>query len=99
MLIEIWVGALGENGMKCLNCDVEIRRNDAILLVAEATYNGPRNDDITYQLGLNRIDGVIHLECLQSSGDAARTSNTDVVEVSVERSDALSLLVEEGGCR
>ena len=99
MLIEIWVGALGENGMKCLNCGVEIRRNDAILLVAEAVYNGPSEDDITYQLGLNRVDGIIHLECLKGSGDAARTSNTSIVEVPVERSDALSLLVEEGGSR
>ncbi len=83
--------------MKCLICSLEIRRNDAILLVTEAVYNGPCTDDITHQIGANRVDGIIHLKCLQSSGDAAITSNTDAVEVPVERSDALSLLVEEGG--
>lgn len=77
--------------MKCLICGVEIRRNDSILLVAEAVYNGPCEDDVIYQLGLKRVDGTIHLECLKSPVDAARTLNTGVVVAVVERSDALAL--------
>jgi len=77
--------------MECLVCGLEIRQNDSVLLITEAVYNGPCADDIIHQIGANRVDGVIHLECLQSSGDAARTSNTGVVEAVVERSDALSL--------
>lgn len=91
MLNEIWVGALGEIGMVCLICGLEIRQNDCILLVTEAVYDGPCDDDVTYQFGLDRVDGTIHLECLKSPADVARTPNTGVVETVVERSDALSL--------
>lgn len=76
--------------MECLVCGVEIRRNDVILMVAEAVYNGPCEDDVTYQFGEERVDGTIHLECLKDAGDTARTSNTDVVKA-VVRSDALLL--------
>ncbi len=45
----------------------------------------------------DHLDGSLHLDCLKSLSEAARTSNTmthDLAEeeVVVERSDALSLL-------
>ena len=91
MLNEILGGALGETGMGCLICGLEIRQNDTVLLVTEVVYDGPCMDDITHLIGEDRMDGIVHLKCLQSSGDAARTPNTGVVEVVVGRSDALSL--------
>lgn len=83
--------------MKCLICGIEIRRNDIILLVTEALYNGPCEDDVIHQIGENRIDGIIHLKCLKSPTDVVRTSNMSVPRLVdtgsvVQRSDALSLL-------
>lgn len=82
--------------MVCLICGLEIRQNDCILLVTEAVYDGPCDDDVTYQFGPHRVDGTIHLECLKSPADAARTPNLGVPglvdkELVVRRSNALSL--------
>ena len=78
--------------MKCSVCHQKIKSGEIILIAAQAVYNGPSDDDVTYQMAQDGFGGAIHKECLQSSVEAISVVNTGVPKQSmVARSDALSL--------
>jgi hypothetical protein len=82
--------------MKCTVCHEKIKPREIILIAAQAVYNGPSDDDVTYQVAQDDFGGAIHKKCLQSSGEAISVANTGVPESTseellVRRSDALAL--------
>ena len=83
--------------MTCLVCALKIEPGERILSGCVSVYRGPTDSDLEWDMPTDHLDGSLHLDCLKSLSEAARTSNTmthDLAEeeVVVERSDALSLL-------
>lgn len=85
--------------MECLICRQNIKPGEQIFWGSQMECNGPGESDCSYSGASEGLVGAVHLSCLESPADAARTPNTAVSEpveeelVSiVERSDALSLL-------
>jgi hypothetical protein len=46
--------------MKCSVCHEKIKPREIILIAAQAVYNGPSDDDVTYQVAQDDFGGAIH---------------------------------------
>ncbi|RLC88997.1 MAG: hypothetical protein DRJ03_00105 [Chloroflexi bacterium] len=82
--------------MKCLVCRQKIKPGQYVLVGAAALCSGPGEDDFDHVEAENDLEGVVHLSCLESPAEAARTPDTAAPgpveeESAVQRSDALAL--------
>lgn len=82
--------------MECLICRQKIKPGEQIFWGNQMEYCGPGEDDCSYSEASEGLIGAIHLLCLESPAQPAKTLNTVVPEcveeeLVVQRSDALSL--------
>ena len=79
--------------MKCLICKVEIKSGELVFFGSRMVCNGVGSCDFHYQMASNDLSCVVHLSCLGSSVEVAKTSAMAICgEEAVQRSDALSIL-------
>lgn len=85
--------------MKCLICDQKIHPGEQIFWGNQMICSGYGDYDCSYTMASPGLDGGIHLECMQSPAQSAKTPCVVVSElvvekseVAVKRSDALDML-------
>ncbi len=85
--------------MECIVCNQKIKLGENVFYGTQMVYCGPGESDCEYSGAIEGLVGGVHVSCLESPLEIARTTNRVVVEPVeeksesvVKRSDALSLL-------